>query len=45
MTAILACTTHIGTALAFAAPVVALPLAVVIFNVRERRRARREAHG
>ena len=43
MTGILACTTHIGTAIAFAAPALVLPLAIVLFTARERRRVRREA--
>jgi hypothetical protein len=37
VTAVLACTTHIGTAIAFAAPALVLPLAVVVVTVRERR--------
>jgi hypothetical protein len=40
MTALLACGTHIGTALAFAAPALVLPLAVVVATVRQRRRMR-----
>jgi hypothetical protein len=40
VTALLACTTHIGTAIAFAAPALVLPLAVIVFTVRERRRMR-----
>jgi hypothetical protein len=40
MTVVLACTTHLGTAIAFAAPTLMLPLAIAVVTLRERRRER-----
>jgi hypothetical protein len=41
MTVVLACTTHLGTAIAFAAPTLVLPLAIAVVTLLERRQGRR----
>jgi hypothetical protein len=38
----LACATHLGESLAFAAPAIVLPLGLVLYALRERRRERHQ---